>query len=207
MTISYPLSLPSAPTWPSAVKLLMNDIVGVSTSGFTAQQEVQRYQGQFWSLQISLPLMVRKDAEPWLAFLAALRGQYGTFLAGDLLGATPRGLATGTPVTNGAQTARQSSLDITGWTASKTGILKAGDYLQITGTKQRLYKVLADADSDASGDCTVDVWPDLREAYDDATSIVTASAKGLFRLNSNQRSWDQQTGGYYNVSFQAIEAQ
>lgn len=206
MTITYPLTMPAVPQYPGAVTLGMADVIGVSSSGFTLQQEVQKFTGQMWTAQFSLNLLTRAKAGPWIAFLAALKGQYGTFLLGDPIGAM-NGVGGGSPVVNGSNAARSSTLAIRGLSTGITGIFKAGDYLQITGARQRLYMVLTDANGDVNGHATVDVWPDLRDTYADGTPIVTASPQGTFRLADNKRGWQETVGGYYSISFSAVEAQ
>jgi len=205
MAISYPLSLPTT-SGIMRVRLVANDVVGVSQSPFTAVQQVYRYSGQFWEADITLPPMKRADAEYWISFLLKLNGPYGTFLMGDPNGATARGAATGTPLVNGAgQTGNELVTD--GWTTSTTGILKAGDYIQLgTGATSRLYKVLDDVNSDGSGNATLTLWPDLRSAPADNATITVSDTKTNFRLNSAQTSWDINEATIYGLTFGAREA-
>jgi hypothetical protein len=188
------------------VRLVANDVVGVSQSPFTAVQQVYRYSGQFWEADITLPPMKRADAEYWISFLLKLNGPFGTFLMGDPNGATARGAATGTPLVNGAgQTGNELVTD--GWTTSTTGILKAGDYIQLgTGATSRLYKVLDDVNSDGSGNATLTLWPDLRSAPADNAAITVSNTKTTFRLNSAQTSWDINEATIYGLTFGAREA-
>ena len=158
MAISYPLTLPSH-TGIRSIEFRAVNTVGVSQSPFTYSQQVVAHSGQRWEVDISLPAMKRADAEQWVAWLVSLRGQLGTFTLGDPIGATPRGSAGGTPVVNGASQTG-GTLVIDGCTADQTGWLKAGDYIQLgsAGTAT-LHKVLQDANSDSSGNVTLDIWP------------------------------------------------
>lgn len=200
MAISYPLSLPSTDI--AQVRLVANSMVGISQSPFTAVQQVYKYTGQYWEADISLPPMKRAVAEYWISFLLKLNGSYGTFLLGDPNGATPRGVATGTPLVNGANQTG-SDLITDGWTTSTTGILKAGDYIQIGNY---LHKVLDDVNSDSSGNATLTLFPDLRTSPADNATITVNSAKGLFRLSSGQTSWDINEASIYGITFAAREA-
>ncbi|SRR5579884_686123 len=206
MSITYPLSLPSSPPGIEAIELSSNDVVGIGASPFTGQQQILEWPGNWWTARISLPPMYRVDAERWIAFLVSLKGMSGTFLLGDPNGKTPLGIATGTPLVNGSnQTGKV--LATKGWTPSIAGILKAGDYLQIgSGATTRLYKAMKDANSDASGNCVVDVWPSIRDLPADGAAIVTSSAKGTFRRNSNQQAWTINKDKTYSIAFDAIEA-
>lgn len=205
MAITYPLSLPTA-SGIMRVRFAANDVVGVVQSPFTASQQVYRYTGQFWEADITLPPMKRADAEYWISFLLKLNGPFGTFLLGDPNGATARGVATGTPLVNGgSQTGNELVTD--GWTTSTTGILKAGDYIQLgSGATSRLYKVLDDVNSDGSGNATLTLWPDLRSAPSDNAAITVANPKGVFRMTSTQTSWDINEATIYGLTFGAREA-
>ncbi len=205
MPITYPLALPTT-SGIMKVRLIANDVVGAVQSPFTAKQQIYRYTGQFWEADITLPPMKRADAEYWISFLLKLNGPYGTFLLGDPNGATPRGVATGTPRVNGAgQSGGELVTD--GWTPDTTGILKAGDYIQIGVDLQAdLYKVLDDVNSDASGNATLTLWPDLRTGYANDTIIYTTNTKGLFRLTSSQAGWDINEAAIYGLTFGAREA-
>lgn len=205
MTISYPLSLPSNRQI-SRVRLTTTDIVAISQSPFSGSQQVYRYTGQFWEADITLRPMNRDEAEYWIAFLLKLNGAYGTFLLGDPNGRTPRGIATGTPLVYGANQTG-NILETDGWTADQTGILKAGDYIQLgTGANSRMYKVLDDANSDSSGRASLTIYPNLRSSPNDNAPIYTTNASTVFRLSSNQAQWDIGEAQMYGITFGAKEA-
>lgn len=205
MAITYPLALPTT-TGIAKIRISANNVVGVSQSPFTSKQQVYKFTGQFWEAEISLPPMKRETAEYWISFLLKLNGSYGTFLLGDPNGATARGVATGTPLVKGAsQTGNQLITD--GWTINTTGILKAGDYIQLgSGSSAKLHKVLDDVNSNGSGEATLTIWPDLRSAPSDNAAIVVSGAKGVFRLSTNQQDWDVNEASIYGMTFPAREA-
>lgn len=205
MAITYPLALPTH-TGIQSVSLRANDIVGMNMSPFSASQQVYKYTGQFWEADISLPPMKRADAEYWITFLMKLNGAYGTFLLGDPAANTARGVATGSPVVNGAsQTGYTLITD--GWTGDTTGILKAGDYIQLgSGSDSRLYKVLDDVNSDASGNATFDIWPNLRSSPADNAVITVSNCKSVFRLSTNVTEMNVNEASLYGVTFGAREA-
>jgi len=204
MAINYPLSLPTQSAI-AKIRLTANDIVGISQSPFTAAQQVYKYPGQFWEADVTLPPMKRADAEYWVAFLLKLNGPFGTFLLGDPLGATARGVATGAPkVSVGGQTGNE--LVTYGWTTSQTGILRAGDYIQLgSGATAQLYKILDDVNSDGSGNATLTIWPSLRSSPADEAPITVSSPKGNFRLTS-PAAWDIDEASIYGMTFGAREA-
>lgn len=206
MTISYPLTPPSTPGF-GGIKLTPKASVGESRSPFTFEGQYYVNQGQIWQAQLSLSAnMTRAAAEAWIAFLLSLNGKQGTFLMGIAGSDTPQGIASGTPLVNGASQSGQS-LVTDGWTPSITGILKAGDLLQLgTGSNSRLYKNLTDANSNGGGQATLDIWPRIRISPADNDPIVVSSPKGLWRLATNDMPWDLSPPLLYNLSFPAIEA-
>lgn len=72
-----------------------------------------------------------------------------------------------------------------GWTPNVTGILLAGDYVQV-GTA--LYRLTADANSDNSGLAALEVWPQVRQnpaPPADGSAVVTTNTVGVFRLDKS----------------------
>lgn len=205
MAISYPLTLPSH-TGIQSITFRAVNTVGISQSPFTYAQQAVAHAGQRWEVDVTLPPMKRADAEQWVAWLISLRGQLGTFTLGDPTGTTPRGSAGGTPLVNGASQTG-GTLVIDGCTASQTGWLKAGDYIQLgSAGSATLHKVLQDADSDGSGNVTLDIWPYIRTAPADDATVTTSNTVGNFRLASNQQNWNVNEASIYGMTFGAFEA-
>jgi hypothetical protein len=208
MAYSYPLTLPTV-SGIRSISLRVRNVVGISQSPFTLKQQVISHSGQQWEADISLPPMTRDEGEDWVSFLVKLKGQQGTFLLGDPSGATPRGSAAttaGTPVVNGAgQTG--SSLTVDGLPVSVSGYLKAGDYIQLgTASSSTLHKVLNDVTTSASGEASFDIYPSIRTAPADGSSVTVSNAKGVFRLSSNETSWSISEVELFGISFSAVEA-
>lgn len=159
-----------------------------------------------WEAQLSLPPMKRAQAAAWVAALVSLGGVVGTFLLGDPDAQTARGIATGTPLVKGASQTGLT-LDTDGWTINQTGIMLAGDYIQFgSGTTQRMHMITVDADSDGSGDSSLEIWPRIRESPNNGATITVQACKAAFRLASNDYSWDTDKLKLFGVSFSAMEA-
>lgn len=94
MSVTYPLALP-AHTGIASVGFRMVNTNAVSESPFTGVQQVQGYARQRWEVDVTLPPLKHADAVSWIAFLAALRGRYGTFTMGDPMATSPAGTALG----------------------------------------------------------------------------------------------------------------
>lgn len=210
MPITYPITLPFATRGANGITITPVNVAGAQQSPFSSVEQVQVGTGQKWQAEVSLPPMIRTSGAPeWFAALTSLNGPEGTFYLGDTANKTPRGVATGTPVVNGAG---QTGYDLStrGWTPSVTNIMRAGDWLQVnTGSSSRLYMVMKDANSDSSGNATLTIWPKVRQqpsAPADGTTIIASSAVGVFRL--------QAAGGWQfdkakilrGLTFKAVEA-
>lgn len=200
--IVYPLFIPSATeTRESSIQLIAGNVVAVSTSPYTMQTTVYDYEAETWGLKVSINPLTREEAQPWVAFLSALRGRVGTFLFGPALFRTPLGAGTGVPLVNGAnQTGRELVTD--GWTAN-TVVLEAGDLFQID---LRLYMSLKQVTSNGSGQATIDVFPRVK-AHADNSALILENPKGLWRLNSSTVPLiDAGESGLLNINFEAEEA-
>ena len=202
---TYPISFLSH-TGVRSVELRAVNAVIYEMSPFTFAGQAQASSGQMWQADVTLPPMKREDAEKWIAWLVSLRGQFGTFNMGDPSAATPRGVATGTPRVNGASQTGED-LNIDGCTANVTGWLKAGDYIQLgSGATATLHKVLADVNTNASGETTLSLWPHIRSAPADNATVVVSDTVGRFRLASNESSWSVNEASIYGITFSAREA-
>jgi len=204
MAITYPISLPASPVQ-RTINLFPRSVVAVSQSAFSLKQQIYAWGGQCWGGSVTLPAMQRADGEAWVAALTSLNGREGTFLLGDTANKTARGIATGTPlVKGGSQTGYDLITD--GWTISQTGILKAGDWIQLgSGSSSQLHKVMSDANSNGSGEATLTLWPKLRSSPADNAVIVVSSPKGVFRL-AEGFEWNIDDLRLYGLAFSFVEA-
>ena len=203
-TPTYPLTLPTA-TGIITQNFSLTRAVAVTTSPFTFQTQVHQHQGEFWRTVISLPPMLRANANIWLSFLLQLRGRRGTFKIGDQDAKTITGVATGTIRVNGAsQTGNQVALD--GFANSTNNVFKPGDYIQIGSY---LYMVIEDVNSNSSGEANVKIEPALRssiETINDDTTVVYSNTTTLMRLDTNELGWQTDKVSKYGISFSASEA-
>lgn len=196
--MAFPLDFPNIDGI-EAISIRPRKVAAINQSVFTYQQEVQEYAGEMWEAEITLPIMRRADAAEYQAFMLELNGMVGTFLLGDPIGQTARGVAGGTPLVNGAaQTGK--SLVIDGAPTSTTGWLLKGDYISVgSGTGTRLHMLTADVDTDASGNATLNFWPSLRTSPADNDPVTIEGAKGVFRLSSNDMGYSISYPNIYNV--------
>jgi hypothetical protein len=205
MAITYPLAFPTSFGF-STFSIGIDHAVGVTESPFTFEAQVQEHQGEAWEISGTLDLLDRAQAEEYNAFIASLRGRFGTFTVSPAGSETARGIATGTPLVNGAaQTGQELITD--GWTPSQTGILLAGDFIQLgTGSTATLHRVLADVNSDGSGNATFDIAPKITTAPADNEAIVVSNPVGVFRMKTNMQTVNIKPPNIHSIRFSARQA-
>lgn len=200
MSITYPLSFPLGFNF-RTVKIAGINTASRNTSPFSQKEQIYIHDGDRWLVELSWPPLKEADAREIIGFLASLRGPFGTFYFRNPYSGSPRGTAGGTPlVKGGGQTGHTVITD--GWPINITGVLKRGDFFNI-GTA--FYLITKDADSNGSGESTLDIWPALRAPADNAPLTVT-NATMLCRLANNNFNYTVNTDGNYEISISAIEA-
>jgi hypothetical protein len=177
-----------------------------SVSPFTGAMQITASSGQIWTGSVTFKPMNQAEASDVQAFIAKLRGRYGTFEYADpdIIARGNRG-AGGTVLVNGAnQTGKTLAVD--GMTPNST-IARKGDYFSFgTGSGKRLHMYTEDLLSDASGEGTATFEPNLRNAPADNTQLEMAAPRGAFRLQNNDDDWSSNQNSIYNISLQFVEA-
>lgn len=205
---AFPLTLPAAPGF-SRCSLRVRRVVARSESVFTLQSQVFEHPGARWEAEVTVPQHNNAAwAWQWSAFVAALRGQAGTFLMGDPSRAVPRGAAgVSAALSIVTATAGANSVVLGGFTASQAGALLAGDHLQIgTGAASRLHMVVADAGSDGAGQALVEIEPPLRTAHGAGTPVSLNAPRGVWRLAVNDLGWEAEPGLTPPLTLPCVEA-
>jgi len=202
---SYPLTIP--PYGLKTSEFGLRRSVGISVSPYTGGQQVYKNQLALWYAVFSLPPMNRSTASIWQAFFAELNGRYGTFLAGDPDAKTILGNTSATILVNGDHSIGDTSIDLDGFELSTDNVFKKGDYIQFgSGASSKLYMVVQDADSNASGQSTVTIEPPLKTALSDNDSVTYTDTVCVFRLDTNDITWNVNHTGVYTMSFSCTEA-
>lgn len=184
------------------VTLRAINIVGEQRGPFSAKREIQVFPGAHWEIEVAFLPVLRAEAQRLEAFLLSLRGKAGTFRLADPYRSLPLGSNLGTPLVRVATVAGDEAVLTKGWTVSQTDALKAGDFIQI-GT--RLHMVLQDADADASGNATVNVWPPIRQVHAVNAPVITSNARGIFALDANAVEFTRGVNGYNGAILRAVE--
>lgn len=164
---------------------------------------VRKVDGQYFTMKLQWPKLKRSEFRSIWAFILGQRGRFNDFVVIPPQAATPDGVATGTPIISGAgQTG--TSLTTSGWTASTTGIMKAGDLIVIAGDS-KAYMLYTDADSDGSGDATLTLCSPLRASPADGAAITVSNIPLTVRLLNDTATYTQ-NGALYTLQIECEEA-
>lgn len=205
MTISYPLTFPIQRT--ANFSFAMTPTVAVTKSVFTGTQQVYDWGNTPWSAAFDAIARGRAEWSALAAFVAKMRGQFGTVLIGPRHAVRPAGTCntTGVTVGTGGAAALARALPLAGLGASKT--LLAGDFIQLgSGSTARLHMVTEDATANGSGNATVSIEPPLRAAYLAGAAVTLIEPKVVMRSDVNLATIGPPNGGTISVSFSFSEA-
>lgn len=157
---------------PSRVTLTSITPTFVSVS-HSLKRQARTRETQRWRLDVEFPPMTREQAAPILAFAVAQRGQFETFTFVPPPLAQPLGQGGGSPLVNGAgQTGRNIALKSA--PANVTGWLKAGDLIKFAG-HAKVYMVMSDANTDATGNVTLTIEPALETSPADGEAVTISN--------------------------------
>ena len=158
--------------------------------------------GARWSVSMTFINREGKAARALQGFLSGLEGRAGRFYVTPSdwqpLG-SPAG--TGAVATNTA--AGATSVPTDGWSASITDLFCAGDYFELNG---ELKKLTAGADSDASGQATLQFAPPLRKDVTDGMQIRYTQPRAVMMLSSDSARWQAQSPIIYSLTIEGREA-
>ena len=196
MSLSYNgwpiIPLPTFPAVPRSVEYQANDIVGVSTNPFTAEQQVMSWGGAAWlEISVSYQAMTYAQAQPWIALLMGLQGTANLIQLGDPLQKPLNPLAMGGLLASGA--GQTGNVLVT----SGGGNQSVGDWIQIGW---HLHKITAIAGP------SLTIWPPIRESPTDGQGIAITNTQGVWRLKANSRKWAVAVNKLYSISFELREA-
>jgi hypothetical protein len=116
--------------------------------------------GHRWKFSLTYAPLTLAQCSPLWAFLVAQKGTFLEFTF-ELTSKTNQGSAVDSDnVTVKTTVANGDAVELTGFTAGTTNVLKAGDFIRI-GASKKVYMITADVTSDGSSDATVSISPEL----------------------------------------------
>jgi len=161
--------------------------------------------GHLWNIKAVFPAMTRAQVAPLMAFTDSMRGRYTTFTFIPESHSAPLGVATGTPIVSGSHSVGDLTIATTGWTASQTGIMLAGDILKFDN-HTKVYMIALDADSDGSGDSTITLTSPLIEALVDTEALTVSSVPFTMALKDDPLEWKTDRQSHSTYTLELIES-
>lgn len=93
------ITMPSTPASPASIEFFLIDIVALSKSPFTGQQQVQDWNASYMKASVSMPPLTDTQAQDWIAFFVAMKGiKNVTQFTSAFAAAYPASLKTGSPL-------------------------------------------------------------------------------------------------------------
>ena len=193
-TFSFPNITPTTSTF----ELVSN--TRTFQSPLTNAIQTTSRKGSLWRATLQFNNLSGDDRREMQAFLVKLNGQEHRFTLHDH-SYTRRGAGGGTLAINGGSQSG-TSLVCDGATASVNNYLRSGDYVSFNN---ELHMIVADADSDASGNITLSIAPPIRKTPTDNTVVdYTVPVSGVFML-AGPASWDTQVNLTSSFTIEAVE--
>lgn len=175
-------------------------LINHSLSG---KRSVRQIGAQYFNFTISMPPMTHSDAMDIFAFLQKQKGGFETFTIQyptDNRGASK---AETDILVNGAHSVSDNTIALDGFTASTTGVLKAGDLIKFAHSK--VYMVTTDCDSDASGQTTVSIEPNLVATLANNSAVIVNKPSFTVYLTSEDILFSTDASGLYTIQFEVRE--
>ena len=193
-TFTFPAITPSTNTF----ELVAN--TRTFQSPLTNAIQTSSRKGSVWRASLQFNNLSGADRKVMQAFLVKLNGQEHRFTLHDH-SHTRRGAGGGTLRVNGG-TQSGTSLVCDGATASVANYLKSGDYISFNN---ELHMVVADANSDGSGNITLSIAPPIRKTPADDTIVdYTVPVSGVFLL-AGPASWQTTPSITSSFTIEAVE--
>ncbi len=179
-----------------------------NTTAYTlsGKRSVKQFAAQYFSFSVQLPPMNQSDFMPFYAFLTKQKGSFGSFTfeypldnqgadkgQTDILVNALSGLSIGS-----------STIAMDGFTASTTGVLKAGDFIKFANDT-KIYMVTADANSNASGEADILIEPPLQDALVNNEAVTVNKPSFKVALMQDDVMYSTDASGFFTLSFDVRE--
>ncbi len=189
---------------PSSTAMRLQSNTGVFQSGLNAVTQTVDRGGLKWNCQLNWNNKKGADRPELMAMIAELRGQSNR-LRVPVSDNPARGAYGGTPLVDGASQTG-SSINIDGVTPSVTNWIRRGDYFSVLVNGEHELKLCtADANSDGTGQVTIQFEPRLRASPADNAAVrvqdgVLDRPEGVFILSQPDNGWDSRPGANDKIS-------
>ena len=169
----------------------------------SGRRAVRQIGSQYFTFSVSMPPLDQDDAMDVFAFLQKQKGGFETFTI--QLPTQNRGADKSNTSVKvvGAHNTTDNTISLDGFTASTSGVLKAGDLIKFSHGK--VYMVQSDINSDSGGAATVTIEPNLVETLADNEAVIINQPSFTVYLPSEEILYATDPTGFYSISFDVRE--
>tara|TARA_R100001460_G_scaffold73915_4_gene114841 strand:- start:594 stop:1199 length:606 start_codon:yes stop_codon:yes gene_type:complete len=176
-------------------------LVNQSLSG---RRAVRQIGSQYFMFTVSMPPMNQDNAMDIFAFLQKQKGSFESFqIKIPLQNRGAEKSSTAVKVV-GSHSATDSTIALDGFSASTSGVLKAGDLIKFAG-HTKVYMVQSDIDSDGSGAATVLIEPGIVTTLADNEVVTMNQPDITVYLTSEDIMYSVDRNSIFNISFDVRE--
>ena len=176
-------------------------LVNQSLSG---RRAVRQIGSQYFMFTVSMPSMNQDNAMDIFAFLQKQKGSFESFqIKIPLQNRGAEKSSTAVKVV-GSHSATDSTIALDGFSASTSGVLKAGDLIKFAG-HTKVYMVQSDIDSDGSGAATVLIEPGIVTTLADNEVVTMNQPDITVYLTSEDIMYSVDRNSIFNISFDVRE--
>lgn len=170
----------------------------------SGKRSVKQFSAQYFSFSVQMPPMNQADFQAFYAFLVSQQGSFQTFTFEyplDNQGADKG--ETDIQVT-GALAIGSNTIAMHGFSASTTGVLKAGDFIKFANDT-KIYMVTADADSTAGGGASIQIEPPLQDAVVTNEAVTVNKPSFKVALVQDDLLYSTDASGFFSLTFDVRE--
>ena len=176
-------------------------LVNQTLSGHKSARQIG---AQYFSFTVQMPPLTQEDAQSIFAFLQKQKGAYENFTIQYPLTNLGADKSQTDIVVNGIHASQDATIAMDGFTASTTGILKAGDMIKFAN-HTKVYMVQDDVDSNASGEATISISPNLVAGLADNTAVTVNQPSLTVYLSTGELMYATDPSGFFSISFDVRE--
>tara|TARA_R100001440_G_scaffold70651_1_gene93154 strand:+ start:163 stop:765 length:603 start_codon:yes stop_codon:yes gene_type:complete len=193
-------------TFPTTIKpssLSLQDVrPNLINQSISGKRVTRKYGSQYYSLDITLPSLSKDDAMDVFAFLKKQQNSFDKFDYQYPITNRGANISQTDIVVNGSHSVGDNTIALSGFDASTSNVLKAGDLIKFAN-HTKIYMVEADLTSDSGGNATVTISPSIIatlanseavtvnqpnfKVYLESDVLYTTDASGLFSISFSLR--------------------
>jgi hypothetical protein len=172
----------------------------------SGKRSVKQFSAQYFSFSVQMPPMNQADFMPFYAFLTKQKGSFSTFTFEYPLDNLGAGKGETDILVNelSGKALGSTSIDLDGFANSTTGVLKAGDFIKFANDT-KIYMVTADADSNSSGETTINIEPPLQDAVVNNEAVTVNKPSFKVALMQDDLLYNTDASGFFTISFDVRE--